>query len=129
MDRAALAADPLGEMERLYKLISARGKEDAATLERARKELVELQGGDPENLALWREMIRLSQAQFDGLCAWRCASTSRLGESFYNAQLKGIAEELAARGIARESAGALCVFSDGSMAPEQDPFIIKDQEG
>ncbi|HWB60722.1 MAG TPA: arginine--tRNA ligase, partial [Chthoniobacteraceae bacterium] len=65
LNKEALAADPLSEMERIYKLISAKCKEDPATLEQARQELVKLQNGDAENLALWHEMIRLSQAQFD----------------------------------------------------------------
>lgn len=130
MDQGALSADPLGEMERVYKLVSARCKEDAATLEAARSELVALQGGAEANLHIWREMIRLSQRQFDevyGRLGVRFDVT--LGESFYNERLKGVSEELERQGIARESDGALCVFSDGVMAPETDPFLIKDKEG
>ncbi len=130
LDRQALEADPIGEMERLYKRISARCKEHPATLENARQELVKLQAGDAENLALWKEMQRLSQAQFDTIYA-RLGVTFdvMLGESFYNPQLKGVVEQLRARGIAVESEGALCVFSDGTLKPEEDPFLIKDQDG
>ncbi len=130
LDRAALEKDALGEMERIYKLISARCKEDPATLERARQELVKLQSGDAENLALWQEMIRLSQSQFDtiyGRLGVRFDVT--LGESFYNPRLKSVVEDLRERGIARESEGAYCVFSDGTLPKEQDPFLIKDKEG
>ncbi|HEX8311028.1 MAG TPA: arginine--tRNA ligase [Chthoniobacteraceae bacterium] len=130
LDRGALAADPLLEMERIYKLISARCKEDPATLESARQELVKLQNGDPENLELWREMIRLSQAQFDTIYGRLGVKFDvTLGESFYNSQLKPVVEELRTRGIASESEGALCVFSDRSGKPEEDPFLIKDQDG
>jgi arginyl-tRNA synthetase len=130
LNRAALEADPISEMERLYKLISARCKEDAATLDRARNELVKLQAGDAENLALWQEMQRLSQHQFDTIYARLGVKFDvMLGESFYNPQLKGVVEELRARGIATESEGALCVFSDGTLKPEDDPFLIKDQDG
>ena len=91
LDRDALAADPLGEMERIYKLISARCKEDPRHAASARaQELVKLQAGDAENLALWHEMNRLSQAQFDtiyGRLGVRFDVT--LGESFYNPQLQG----------------------------------------
>ena len=38
---------------------------DQNTLDSARSELVKLQAGDAENLGIWREMIRLSQSQFD----------------------------------------------------------------
>src|SRR5262249_18443817 len=92
LDADNLKADPLGEMERIYKLITSRcdpGKPeyDPATLERARAELVRLQSGDSENLGIWTEMIRLSQAQFDTIynrLGVRFDHT--LGESFYNAR-------------------------------------------
>ena len=130
LDPAALATDPLGEMERIYKLISARCKEDPATLERARHELVKLQDGDEENLALWHEMIRLSQVQFDDIYGRLGVGFDvTLGESFYNSRLKGVVSDLRARAIASESEGAYCVFSDGSLQPEEDPFLIKDQDG
>jgi len=130
LNQAALAADPLLEMERIYKLVSARCKEDPATLEAARQELVKLQAGDAENLALWQEMIRLSQVQFDAVYQRLGVRFDvALGESFYNPQLKAIVEELRRRGIATESDGAWCVFSDGSQKPEDDPLLIKDKDG
>jgi arginyl-tRNA synthetase len=46
------------------------------------------------------------------------------GESFYNPQLGGIVKDLLARGIARESEGAIAVFSDGSLPPKEDPFLV-----
>ncbi len=130
LDRTALAANPLGEMERIYKLVSGRCKEDAATLESARNELVKLQNGDAENLGLWQEMLRLSQAQFDAIYGRLGVRFDvALGESFYNPQLKSVVEDLRGRGIATESEGALCVFSDGALKPEDDPFLIKDKDG
>jgi arginyl-tRNA synthetase len=126
LNREALAADPLGEMERIYKLISARCKEDPATLEEARRELVKLQAGDGENLALWREMIDLSQKQFDEIYGRLDVKFDvSLGESFYNPWLKETARQLLERGIARESEGALCVFSDGTLPEKEDPFLIQ----
>ena len=125
LDTDALAADPLGEMERIYKLISALCKTDPATLEAARQELVKLQAGDEENLAIWREMQRLSQTQFDTIYG-RLGITFdvSLGESFYNPWLKDTVQQLRDAGIARESEGALCVFSDGSVPEKEDPFLI-----
>ena len=130
LNQAALATDPLLEMERIYKLISARCKENPATLEAARRELVKLQAGDAENLTLWQEMIRLSQVQFDAVYHQLGVRFDvALGESFYNPQLKAIVEDLRQRGIATESDGAWCVFSDGSMKPEDDPLLTKDKDG
>ena len=130
LDRTALAADPLGEMERIYKLISGRCREDAATLEKARAELVKLQAGDAENLGLWQEMTELSQAQFTAIYGRLGVKFDvALGESFYNPQLASVLEDLRARALATESAGAWCVFSDGTLPPEEDPFLINDKDG
>ncbi|HEV2319515.1 MAG TPA: arginine--tRNA ligase, partial [Verrucomicrobiae bacterium] len=60
-----LKADPISEMGRLYKWINGAAESDPALLEEARVELVKLQSGDPENLKIWREMITLSEKQFD----------------------------------------------------------------
>ncbi len=130
LNQSALDADPLGEMERIYKLVSAACKADPATLEHVRHELVQLQAGESKNLALWREMIRLSQSQFDTIYGRLDITFDvTLGESFYNPRLKPVVEELKTRGIARESDGAWCVFSDGSTKPEDDPFLVKDKDG
>src|SRR5581483_9940484 len=38
--------------------------------------------------------------------------------------LQAVVDDLLAKGIARESEGAKAVFSDGSMPPKEDPFLI-----
>jgi len=125
LDRAALDRDPIGEMERLYKVVNARCEADPATLDAARRELVALQAGDAENLGIWKEMIRLSQAQFDTLYG-RLGVTFDvvLGESFYNPELPGVVESLVAAGVAKESEGAVAVFSDHTLPPKDDPFLV-----
>src|SRR4029079_7438622 len=100
-------------MTRVEKPVSGAGKDNPAILEQARRELVKLQSGEAENLAIWREMIALSQVQFDAIYARLGVKFDQtLGESFYTPRLKAIVQELRDRGIARESEGAVCVFSD-----------------
>jgi arginyl-tRNA synthetase len=125
----ALRTDPIAEMERLYKTINAAGEANPAVLESARGELVKLQQGDEENLAIWREMIRLSEDQFKTIYN-RLGVTFdyTLGESFYNPMLPEVVRELREKGIARESEGAIAVFSDGSLPPKHDPFL-KQEDG
>ncbi len=125
LDREALAADPLGEMERLYKHVNSACTADPAVRDAAKAELVKLQAGDEENLSIWREMIRLSQRQFDDVYARLGIEFDHTyGESFYNPWLAATVDDLVARGLARESEGALCVFSDGSVPDKEDPFRI-----
>jgi arginyl-tRNA synthetase len=131
LDREKLKADPLAEMERIYKRISGRCDPekpgfDEPTLTRARAELVKLQAGDEENLGIWREMIRLSQSQFEAIYGRLGVKFDyTYGESFYNPRLKETVEDLSRRGIAVESRGAKAVFSDGSLPPKEDPFLIQ----
>ncbi len=130
LDRAALERDAVAELERIYKAINAQCDEgkpgyNAATHEAARAELVKLQGGDAENLAIWQEMIRLSELQFEAIYGRLGVKFDQtLGESFYNPRLQGVVDELLTRGIAQESDGAKCVFSDGALSPKEDPFLI-----
>lgn len=123
------APESIEHLEQLYKGMNAR-LADPATAAQISDELVKLQNGDVENLALWREMIRISQKEFDSIYSRLAVRFDvTLGESFYNPQLKSIVQELVARGIATESDGALCVFSDKAGKPEDDPFLIKDKDG
>lgn len=125
LDRPALERDAIAELERLYKLVNAECDAQPARLEAARQELVKLQGGDAENTAIWREMIRLSQVQFDAIYGRLGVKFDHgLGESFYNPQLGAVVNDLLRRGIARESEGAVGVFSDGSLPPKEDPFLV-----
>jgi len=130
LDATALESDPIAEMERLYKQINAECDAKPARLEQVRQELVRLQGGDPENLAIWRKMIALSQSQFDTVYARLGAKFDvTLGESFYNAQLKGVVEDLVARGIARLSEGAQVVFFDDVPELKGNPAIVQKSDG
>jgi arginyl-tRNA synthetase len=130
LDAAALKADPFTEMERLYKLVHAAGESDGTVRERARQELVKLQQGNAENLGIWREMIALSQAQFEtiyGRLAVRFDHT--LGESFYNPRLAALVQELRAKGIAQESEGALVAFFNDTPQLKGSPALIQKSDG
>jgi arginyl-tRNA synthetase len=130
LDSAALQRDPIGEMERLYKLVNAACKEDAAVLEHARQELVKLQRGDEENLRIWREMIRLSQTQFDTIYGRLGVKFDvTLGESFYNDRLQRVVDELKSRSIARESEGAIAVFFDDVPQLKDKPALVQKSDG
>jgi arginyl-tRNA synthetase len=130
LDAAALKTDPISEMERLYKKISAECKADPAMLETARQELVRLQRGDEENLRIWRKMIALSQVQFDTIYQRLGVKFDyTLGESFYHPRLGPLVEELRAKGIARESEGAVAVFFEDVSQLKEHPALIQKSDG
>jgi len=125
LDRPALERDVIAELERLYKIINAECDANPARLEEAKAELVKLQAGDLESISIWKEMIRLSQIQFDTIYSRLGVKFDHvLGESFYNPWLGEVVNGLLAKKIARESAGAIGVFSDHSVPPKEDPFLV-----
>jgi len=129
LDEAALAADPIAELVRVYRKVNSL-KEQPGVLDACKAELVKLQAGDDENLAIWRKCIEVSkcglQKIYDRLGVkfdyW-------YGESHYNDRLAGLVDEFLEKGIARESNGAVCVFSNDSKPLEQDPFKVHKEEG
>lgn len=125
LDPAALARDAIAELERLYQVINAECDANPARLEAAKAELVKLQAGDPANTAIWKEMIALSEKQFGEIYGRLGVKFDfTLGESFYNPWLADVVQDLLQRGIARESEGAIGVFSDGSLPPKEDMFLV-----
>jgi arginyl-tRNA synthetase len=125
VDRKALDSDPLAELLRLYRLANGASKEDEAVREECREELVKLQQGDPGNLEIWEECVRLSRNGLQRIYGRLNVHFDHwLGESCYNERLEGVVEGLLASGLARQSEGAICVFSDGEGPEERDPFRI-----
>ena len=125
LDHEALKKDPICELERTYRFVNSASEVDPAVLEESRQELVKLQAGDAENLSIWKEMIALSQKQFDEIYGRLGVKFDfALGESFYNPWLGEVVNDLLAKKIARESEGAVGVFSDGSLPPKEDPFLV-----
>ena len=83
---------------------------------------MKLQNGDAENLGIWREMIALSEVQFDTIYGRLGVKFDHtFGESFYNPLLKGVVQELRDKGIAKESEGAMVVFSPMARAAKTRP--------
>lgn len=130
LDEKALAADPITELVRLYREINNAGKENPEIRELCKAELVKLQSGDEENLAIWNRCIDLSKEGLQKIYNRLDVSFDYwLGESFYNDRLASLVDGLLGNGIARISEGAVCVFSDETKKPENDPFKIKNETG
>lgn len=130
LNAEALRADPIGEMERLYKMINAACESDPKVLESARQELVKLQSGDAENLRIWREMIELSESQFQRVYTRLGVKFDyEFGESYYNPRLQPVVRELAERGLARESDGAMVVFFEDIPELKETPALVQKSDG
>jgi len=130
LDEAALARDPIEEFERLYKIGSSAAESDPAVMEEARAELVKLQAGDPENLALWRRINDASVSAFQRIydrLGIRFDET--LGESFYNDKVERVYAELSTDGISSMSDGAQVVFHPEHPRFKTQPMIVRKSDG
>ncbi len=129
-DPQALAADPIEELERLYKLGHHATPDGSPELEEARRELVKLQNGDPENVALWQKFTDVSLAAFQQIYDRLGIRFDHfLGESFYNEQVERVYRELAEAKIAEISEGALVVFHPEHPRFKAQPFLVRKADG
>src|SRR5262249_3507260 len=115
-ERAAGRDSTVRELVGFYQTARARFETDPAFAARARPRVVVLQSGDGETLGLWRRLIDVSVEHFSEIYA-RLGVTLRpedvAGESRYNAELPAVVADLERAGLARPSAGAICVFLPG----------------
>jgi len=124
LDRGALEREPVEELVRVYKEVNRLQKEDDTLRDVCKAELVKLQAGDAENLAIWESCVEMSKTGLKKIYAkLDIEFDCWLGESFYNDALAPLVDELIDKGIAIESDGAIAVFSDGSLEPKDDPFL------
>ncbi|MCK0111660.1 arginine--tRNA ligase [Ornithinimicrobium sp. F0845] len=117
-----------------YQAARARFETDEDFATRSRARVVTLQGGDPETLRLWTELVELSTHYFNriyGTLGVTLTDADLAGESTYNDDLQAICEELESAGIATMSDGALCVFLEGYTGREGRPvpLIIRKSDG
>jgi arginyl-tRNA synthetase len=130
LDADGLDGDPVGELVRVYREVNARQKEDESLRDICKAELVKLQAGDPENLAIWERCVALSRLGLEKIYAQLDVRFDHwLGESFYNDRLAPLVDDLLARGIAEPSEGAICVFLRDDEKLADQPCLIRKSDG
>ena len=130
LDHSALEAYPISELLRVYREVNAKIAEDETLRDTCKAELVMLQSGDGENLAIWERCIEVSkiglQKIYDRL---DIRFDHWFGESYYNERLAPLVDELIAKGIAEESEGAICVFFRDNEKLADKPALIRKSDG
>ncbi|MBL7114283.1 MAG: arginine--tRNA ligase [Kiritimatiellae bacterium] len=117
-DKQKMREYPLEELERVYVKSYEKTKEDSEWLDACRQELVKLQSGDPETLALWEDFTRWSIEELERVYARLNVSFDMVrGESHYRNKLKPIVERLEAEGLTRISEGATVVDLEEEKLP------------
>ena len=106
-ERANLTVELL---EKVYVQSYNATKEDPAWLDTCREELVKLQAGDEENLAVWKRFIEISLNEFGRIYGRLDVSFDLYrGESYYQPMLEPVVETLKEKGLATLSDGAWIV--------------------
>ena len=129
-EAALLHTDP----NSFYQAARVKFDSDPAFTERSRQRVVRLQGGDPDTLRLWRHVVDLSLDYLHRIYRQLQVTLTDAdihGESFYNAMLAEVCDELEASGVAVISDGALCAFPPGFTGRNGEPLplIIRKSDG
>ncbi len=127
-------ADRVALLDGLYRAARQEFDADPAFADRSRRRLVALQSDEPATLAVWQDLVAVSNRAFQQVfdrMGVLLTEQDAAGESSYNSHLPSVVAELTESGIAVESAGALCVFFEEITGPEGEPvpLIVRKSDG
>jgi arginyl-tRNA synthetase len=133
-EEAALQQLSAGEINAFYQAARVKFDGDPAFAERSRRRVVLLQSGDPETLRLWRKLVDDSKRYYNTIyrrLGVTLTDDDLAPESFYNAMLASVDDELERDGIAVISNGALCAFPPGFTGRDGNPqpMILRKSDG
>jgi arginyl-tRNA synthetase len=124
---AAIKADPIGELFKLYVRINAEAKEDPAIDEEARAYFKKMEDGDEEALRIWKWFRDDSLAEFEKIYKLlNVTFDSMNGEAFYNDKMDEVVDSLEEKGLLKESQGAEVVDLEKY---DLNPALIKKSDG
>jgi len=133
-DKETNLGNELADLEVFYRHAKEKFDSDPEFAKASRDNVVRLQAGDEECLALWQDFIKVSvshcQNLYEKLGITLGADDIR-PESFYNDKLAGVIQTLEEKQLLTESDGARCVFLDEFTNKEGDPLptIIQKSDG
>ncbi|HFI0464725.1 TPA: arginine--tRNA ligase [Streptococcus suis] len=126
-DKAAVEADPISELLKLYVRINAEAEEKPELDEEARQWFKKLEDGDQEALELWQWFRDESLVEFNRIYdKLDVTFDSYNGEAFYNDKMDEGIQILEEKGLLRESKGAKIVDLESYNLP---PALIMKTDG
>ncbi|PCI93614.1 arginine--tRNA ligase [Candidatus Aerophobetes bacterium] len=104
---------------------------DADFKKTAQLEVIDLQAKNEESLHAWSRICDISREAFKEIYKLLDVTITERGESFYNAKLKGVVEDLEKKKLIVEDQGAKCIFLDGFVGKDKKPLpmIIQKSDG
>ncbi|HFU4459715.1 TPA: arginine--tRNA ligase [Streptococcus suis] len=126
-DKAAVEADPISELLKLYVRINAEAEEKPELDEEARQWFKKLEDGDKEALELWQWFRDESLVEFNRIYdKLNVTFDSYNGEAFYNDKMDEGIQILEEKGLLQESKGAKIVDLESYNLP---PALIMKTDG
>ncbi|HEM5160279.1 TPA: arginine--tRNA ligase [Streptococcus suis] len=126
-DKAAVEADPISELLKLYVRINAEAEEKPELDEEARQWFKKLEDGDPEAHELWQWFRDESLVEFNRIYdKLDVTFDSYNGEAFYNDKMDEGIQILEEKGLLQESKGARIVDLEIYNLP---PALIMKTDG
>jgi arginyl-tRNA synthetase len=126
-DEAALEADPIRELLRVYVRFHDEAKADPTMDDEARARFLALEEGRPAEMALWKRFRDLSLKEFARVYdRMGIAFDDYSGESFYSDRIPAVVAMLREKGLLEESEGAQVVRLDDEGMP---PCIVLKSDG
>ncbi len=124
----------VGDLSGFYQAARTAYDTDPGFAPRTRARVVALQADDEQSLALWRLLVAQSQAYFQTVYQHldvELTPDDAVGESFYQPMLAPLVDELADKGLLRDSDGALCAFPAGFVGRDGEPvpLIVRKSDG
>ena len=124
----------LADLEKFYQAAKIRFDEDEVFAQKARANVVKLQSGDPDFLALWKNFIDTSLTHCDEVYKTLNVLLTRddvMPESAYNDDLPNVIKDLDKAGMLVKDQGAQCVFLE-ELKDKNDnivPMIVQKSDG
>lgn len=97
----------------------------------AQQEVVLLQSGNPESIAIWINICNISKIAYLEIYELLDIKITDRGESFYNNMLKQVVDDFNKKSLLTASEGAKCIYLDGFVNRDQQPLplIIQKSDG
>ena len=111
-----------------YRSAKKRFDEDPEFKKRSQLQVVQLQAGEKEAAHAWQLICEVSRRGFQEIYDLLNVKLVERGESFYNPYLKEVVEEFERKGLVEISDGAKCLFLDGFLNREGEPFPLMIQK-
>ncbi len=124
---AQAGMEDIVQLNALYVRATREAQRDPAFAEEGRRWFQRLEAGDPEARRCWQWFVAVSLAEFQKVYDLLGVSFEHIiGESAYEPYIGETLELLQAKGLVKESEGALIV---DLSAYDMPPFILKKQDG